>query len=188
MSRCRSKYQLRLYCTSSIFYSSIFPVQRGPCQMEFPPACEVRVNNMQLQANLKGLKKKPGTTPPPDLGRLVKTAPSAANRLDMIYVNSQQPVHGKVRRPQCVGWRKLSNSRQKYYIIVMLVEVTSVDELIDRLKKGKFVNKEDVLAESELCSLVTYYQMPTLCIQGSKAWPMMTKSSPANRKCHLNVR
>jgi E3 SUMO-protein ligase PIAS1 len=64
--------------------------------MEFPPACEVRVNNMQLQANLKGLKKKPGTTPPPDLGRLVKMSPGAANRLDMIYVNSQQPVHGKV--------------------------------------------------------------------------------------------
>jgi len=85
---------------------------------------------MQLQANLKGLKKKPGTTPPPDLGRLVKMSPGAANRLDMIYVNSQQPVHGK-----------------KYYITVMLVEVTSVDELIDRLRKGKFVSKEDVLAE-----------------------------------------
>ncbi|KAF9646128.1 hypothetical protein BDM02DRAFT_3271223 [Thelephora ganbajun] len=125
-----SKYQLRLYCTSSTFYSSIFQIPRGPCQMEFPPACEVRVNNMQMQANLKGLKKKPGTTPPPDLGRLVKMSPGAANRLDMIYVNSQQPVHGK-----------------KYYIIVMLVEVTSIGELIDRLKKGKFVSKEDVLAE-----------------------------------------
>lgn len=125
-----SKYQLRLFCTSSTFYSSIFQVPRGPCQMEFPPACEVRVNNMQLQANLKGLKKKPGTTPPPDLGRLVKMSPGATNRLDMIYVNSQQPIHGK-----------------KYYIIVMLIEVTTTDELIDRLKKGKFVSKEDVLAE-----------------------------------------
>lgn len=34
----------------------------------------------------------------------------------------------------------------------MLVEVTSVDELIDRLKKGKFVSKEDVLAESEFAA------------------------------------
>ena len=103
----RNKYQLRLYCTSSTFYSSIFQIPRGPCQMEFPPACEVRVNNMQLQANLKGLKKKPGTTPPPDLGRLVKMSPGAANRLDMIYVNSQQPVHGKVSWPHFSGWRKL---------------------------------------------------------------------------------
>jgi len=62
---------------------------------------------MQLQANLKGLKKKPGTTPPPDLGRLVKMSSGAANRLDMIYVNSQQPVHGKVSLPGFSGWRKL---------------------------------------------------------------------------------
>ena len=66
----------------------------------------------------------------------------------------------------------------------MLVEVTSIDELIDRLKKGKFVSKEDVLAESELCSLVTCHLMPTLRIQGSRVWLMTTKSSPGNRKCH----
>jgi len=66
----------------------------------------------------------------------------------------------------------------------MLVEVTSVDELIDRLKKGKFVSKEDVLAESELCSPVTFHLMPTPCIQGSRVWLMTTKSSLGNRKCH----
>ena len=46
----------------------------------------------------------------------------------------------------------------------MLVEVTSIDELIDRLKKGKFVSKEDVLVESELSSLITRRLVPTLCI------------------------
>ena len=46
----------------------------------------------------------------------------------------------------------------------MLVEVTSIDELIDRLRKGKFVSKEDVLAESELCSQLTCHLMLTLCI------------------------
>lgn len=76
------------------------------------------------------------------------------------------------------------NRHQKYYIIVMLVEVTSVDELIDRLKKGKFVSKEDVLAESELCCLITRRFMPMLCIQGSRAWLMTMKSSLGNRKCH----
>jgi hypothetical protein len=30
----------------------------------------------------------------------------------------------------------------------MLVEVTSVDELVERMKKGKFVSKQDILAES----------------------------------------
>lgn len=128
--------------------------------MEFPPACEVRVNNMQLQANLKGLKKKPGTTPPPDLGRLVKMSPGTSNRLDMIYVNSQQPVHGKVGHSLLAMARAKYERHQKYYIIVMLVEVTTTDELIDRLKKGKFVNKEDVLAESELRGMITCGLIP----------------------------
>lgn len=123
--------------------------------MEFPPACEVRVNNMQLQANLKGLKKKPGTTPPPDLGRLVKMSPGASNRLDMIYVNSQQPIHGKVSRLYYSEWRRLSDRHQKYYITVLLVEVTSTEELIDRLQKGKFVSKEDVVAESKFYRPIT---------------------------------
>jgi len=35
----------------------------------------------------------------------------------------------------------------------MLVEGTSIDELTDRLKREKFVSKEDILAESELPSL-----------------------------------
>ena len=132
--------------------------------MEFPPACEVRVNNMQLQANLKGLKKKPGTTPPPDLGRLVKMSSGAANRLDMIYVNSQQPVHGKVSRPYSSEWRELNNRYQKYYITVLLVEITSTEELIDRLKKGKFVSKEDVLAASEFHGPIASHPMSMLRI------------------------
>lgn len=32
----------------------------------------------------------------------------------------------------------------------MLVEVTSVDQLIDRLRKGKFRSREEVLADSAL--------------------------------------
>ena len=66
----------------------------------------------------------------------------------------------------------------------MLVEVTSVDELIDRLKKGKFVSKEDILAESELSCLIVCHLVPTQRTQGSRARLMMTKSSLGNRKCH----
>ena len=68
--------------------------------MEFPLDCEVTVNNTQLQANLTGLKNKPGTTPPPDLSRLVKMSAGAANRLDMVYDNSQQLFHRKVSGPR----------------------------------------------------------------------------------------
>jgi E3 SUMO-protein ligase PIAS1 len=66
------------------------------CPIEFPPTCEVRVNNVQLTANLKGLKKKPGTAPPPDLGKYARLT-ALQNRVEMVYVNSQQPVQSKVR-------------------------------------------------------------------------------------------
>lgn len=54
---------------------------------------------MQLSANLKGMKKKPGTAPPPDLGKAVRHTAGAANRVEMVYVNSQQPVQTKVGGP-----------------------------------------------------------------------------------------
>lgn len=93
----RPRYQLRLFCTSSTFYTSS-PLRPSPiCPVEFPPTCEVRVNGVQLSANLKGLKKKPGTAPPADLGKSVRTSTGAVNRVEMIYVNSQQPVQSKVR-------------------------------------------------------------------------------------------
>ncbi|KAI9065812.1 hypothetical protein FKP32DRAFT_1646795 [Trametes sanguinea] len=127
-----TKYQLRLYCTSSTFYTPPGPFRTSPsapCPIEFPPTCEVRVNGVQLGANLKGLKKKPGTAPPPDLGKSVRLVHGQTNRVEMIYVNSQQPTAPK-----------------KYYLAVMLVEVTTVDQLIDRLRKGKYKPKEEILA------------------------------------------
>lgn len=123
-----AKFQLRLYCTSNTFYSSGFRPSTAPCPIEFPPTCEVRVNAVQLTANLKGLKKKPGTAPPADLGRTVRM--TGQNRVEMVYVNSQQPIQPK-----------------KFYLIVMLVEATTVEQLVDKLKKGKYRNREDIVAQ-----------------------------------------
>ncbi|KAG8219763.1 E3 SUMO-protein ligase [Butyriboletus roseoflavus] len=131
LSSTSPKYQLRLYCTTSTFYSpnpTVFRPPAGPCLIEFPPTCEVRVNGTALQANLKGLKKKPGTAPPADLGRMVRM--NGQNRLEMVYVNSQQPVQPK-----------------KFYMTVFLVEVTTVAQLVDRLKKGKYRGSQDVISK-----------------------------------------
>ncbi|KAH0838266.1 miz zinc finger protein [Lanmaoa asiatica] len=131
LSSTSTKYQLRLYCTTSTFYSpnpTVFRPPAGPCPIEFPPTCEVRVNGTALQANLKGLKKKPGTAPPADLGRMVRM--NGQNRVEMVYVNSQQPVQPK-----------------KFYMTVFLVEVTTVAQLVDRLKKGKYRSGQDVLSK-----------------------------------------
>lgn len=129
LNQTSPKYQLRLYCTTSTFYTSNHMAPRAPaaCPIEFPPTCEVRVNNAVLHANLKGLKKKPGTAPPADIGKSVRTG---QNRVEMVYVNSQQPVQPK-----------------KFYLMVLLVEVTTVAQLVERLKKGKYRSCEDIMAQ-----------------------------------------
>ncbi|KAF7970527.1 hypothetical protein HWV62_23777 [Athelia sp. TMB] len=128
-----SKYQLRLFCTSSIFHTAganSFRTTSPPCPIEFPPTCEIRVNNVQITANTKGLKKKPGTAPPADLGKAIRMTAQSQNRVELIYVNSQQPVQPK-----------------KFYMVVSLVEVTGVDELVQKVKKGKYKSTADVLAK-----------------------------------------
>lgn len=97
----RSKYQLRLYCTTSTFYTTAqnaFRTNSQPCPIEFPATCEVRVNNLVLQANLKGIKKKPGTAPPADLSKIARLDAGVSNRIDMVYVNGQANSGPKVRR------------------------------------------------------------------------------------------
>ncbi|KZT02638.1 uncharacterized protein LAESUDRAFT_729877 [Laetiporus sulphureus 93-53] len=132
LSSPHPKYQLRLYCTSSSFHTpaNAFRPTSVPALIEFPPTCEVRVNGEAMSANLKGMKKKPGTAPPPDIGKKLRVTLGATNRVEMVYVNSQQPVQAK-----------------KYYIIVMLVETTTVEQLVDRLKKGKYKRGEEIRAQ-----------------------------------------
>ncbi|KAL1748459.1 PINIT domain-containing protein [Schizophyllum fasciatum] len=117
-----SGHQLRLFCTSSLFYSNhpSFRTSQPPCLIEFPPTCEVRVNGVQITANLKGLKKKPGTAPPPDITKLVRQN-GTQNRVEMVYVNSQQPT-----------------APRKFFMVVMLVETTNVNTLVENLKKTSY--------------------------------------------------
>ncbi|KAF7347874.1 MIZ zinc finger protein [Mycena venus] len=127
-----SKYQLRLFCTSSAFYSptlNSFRPNAGPCLIEFPPTCEVRVNNVQLGANLKGLKKKPGTAPPPDISKYIRLT-TAQNKVEMIYVNSQQPVQPK-----------------KFYLLAQLVETVNVETLVQELRKTGYKSGHDIRRE-----------------------------------------
>jgi len=113
----------------------------------------VRVNTVQLTANLKGLKKKPGTAPPPDLGKSIRLSTQTPNRVDMVYVNSQQPIANRVSLSMDF-LIKFPHHRpfQKYYMIVYLVEVTSVEQLVEKLKKGKYKSEEEIKTKSTLYS------------------------------------
>jgi E3 SUMO-protein ligase PIAS1 len=86
------KYELRLYCTSSSYFAlGPLGIRFGgnPCPIEFPPTCEIRVNQVQITASTKGMKKKPGTAPPAHLGNSVRVSIGHQNRVEMVYVNSQ---------------------------------------------------------------------------------------------------
>ncbi|KAI0274831.1 PINIT domain-containing protein [Gloeopeniophorella convolvens] len=137
------KYQLRLYCTSSSYFAlGTAGLRFGgtPCPIEFPPTCEIRVNQVQITASTKGLKKKPGTAPPADLGKSVRVSIGHQNRVEMVYVNSQTNNNQAPPPPK------------KYYMVIMLVQVTTVDQLIERAKKGKFRSREDILAKLKQAS------------------------------------
>ncbi|KAG8919172.1 SUMO ligase siz1 [Tulasnella sp. 417] len=134
LSATGTAYQLRLYCTSSTFYTAPTAFRpspvNNPCPMEFPNTCEIRVNNTNLHAQTKGLKKKPGTAPPANLGPSVRMG--ANNKVEMLYCN-QNPVQGQ------------PPNNRKYFVQVNLVKATTPDQLVQILRKGKYRSKEEIL-------------------------------------------
>ncbi|KAF8332340.1 PINIT domain-containing protein [Cantharellus anzutake] len=154
-------HQLRLYCTSSSFYTpggNVWSSQA--CPIEFPPVCELKMNGHIVTANTRGMKKKPGTAPPVDLGKYSSTG---LNRIDMTYVNNSQPFVMK-----------------KYYLLANLVRVTTVDQWVDKIRSSKlrsaeivkaslFKNKEEddeIVAGAQTMSLkcpLSYMRLRTPC-------------------------
>ncbi|CEL57495.1 E3 SUMO-protein ligase pli1 OS=Schizosaccharomyces pombe (strain 972 / ATCC 24843) GN=pli1 PE=1 SV=3 [Rhizoctonia solani AG-1 IB] len=122
-----NKYQVRLYCTSSTHYAPN-SFTNAPVPIEFPPTCEIRVNNKNINASVRGLKKKPGTAPPPNLTPFMSTTKGTLSKVELIYVNNVTPFVPK-----------------KFYMLAQLVEVTTVREIVTKLKAGKQRSKDDVL-------------------------------------------
>ncbi|KAM0745925.1 hypothetical protein T439DRAFT_360878 [Meredithblackwellia eburnea MCA 4105] len=133
------QYQVRLYSTSDEYFDPTRPhINHSPSSagapVDFPPTCEIKLNGTLVPANTKGIKKQAGTAPPADLGKNGSTAldlgAGATNRVEVVYVNTDK----------------------KYYLMAALVEVTSVKQVVESIKKGKFKSKEDVVASSEILS------------------------------------
>ncbi|KAJ7199777.1 PINIT domain-containing protein [Mycena pura] len=120
-----SGYQIRLFCTSSKFYSPHRPANVD-LLIEFPPTCEVFVNNEQIKGSLlKGMKKQPGTAPPPDI-RPVR----AHNAVRMVYISHtpQGQMH----------------EYKKFYIVAQLVQAHSVSTLVSQLRQTRFVSGDEI--------------------------------------------
>lgn len=135
-AKSNAQYQVRLYCTSDTNYNQIRPqAHQFPAPIEFPAACEVKLNNVLVPANTKGIKKQPGTAPPVNLsgakGPAVSTTSSdMTHTVDLIYTNTDKV----------------------YYIVAYLIEYTPIDKIVGRVKTGKTRSKEEVIQGSE-CGL-----------------------------------
>lgn len=131
-SKANPQYQVRLYCTSDTNYNQVRPqAVQFPAPIEFPAACEVKLNGVTVPANTKGIKKQPGTAPPVNLSAVkapsVQTTGSGYNSVDLVYTNTDKV----------------------YYIVAYLVEYTPIEKIVNRVKAGKFRPKEEVIEGSE---------------------------------------
>ena len=126
------------------------PFGNTPCPIEFPPTCEIRVNQIEIAASTNGMKK-PGTAPPVHLGNSVRVSIGAQNRLEMVYVNSQANSNQPPPSPKVCFllrvWTLDLMFQQKYYMVVILVEVTTIGQLIEGVKKGRIRTRKDILAQ-----------------------------------------
>lgn len=143
------QYQLRLYCTSSDFYApnAAYGTIRQPVPIEFPGTCEAKMNDAPVAANMKGIKKKPGTTPPANVGIAPRKSghagssdfalslePGFHNRVDLNYINTDK----------------------LYYMIVYFVLSTTVEQVVEKIKRDKYRQKEEVIKSSKFFSTLKW--------------------------------
>jgi len=81
LDRLRSEQNLRimLYCAAD---PAPFP---RPMDITFPSQIEVKVNDEAFQGNLRGIKKKPGTTRPADITPFITKQLGFSNRIALTY-------------------------------------------------------------------------------------------------------
>lgn len=97
----------------------------GMQDIAFPHQSELRVNTGEVKANLRGLKNKPGSTRPVDITNALRLRPNYTNNLEFTYA--------------------LTN--KKFFLVINLCKVTSVEELVTRISSGKRIPIQSVLQE-----------------------------------------
>ncbi|KAG0039773.1 SUMO ligase siz1 [Podila clonocystis] len=112
-----SELQLMVFCG----WADSSPQQ--PILMEFPSVCEIKVNGRVLEANLRGMKNKPGTVSPANITRLCRMENADYNKVEFIY----------------------ANSTKRYYASTHVVKKISVQSIIAEIERGKFLSKEKML-------------------------------------------
>ncbi|PLW53970.1 hypothetical protein PCANC_06863 [Puccinia coronata f. sp. avenae] len=136
-----SQYQLRMFATSEQFYqhpsyltnpahAPVLP----PALMEFPTTIDIKLNACSIEANLKGIKKQPGTAPPPNLAQ-VPGKNGVGNALDL--------REGKPNQIEIA----YSNCDKRFYFVIYLVEYFGVYGLMKNLKANRKRGHDQVIKE-----------------------------------------
>lgn len=95
----------------------------SPTDIAFPNQIEVKVNDLDVKSNFKGLKNKPGSTKPADITSSVRKYGGQQNTISVTY----------------------ALTTKRFAFGVYLVRYVNSDVLIDKIKKGNVIPKQTVL-------------------------------------------
>ncbi|CAF3435789.1 unnamed protein product [Fusarium graminearum] len=104
----------------------------GMQEVAFPHQSELKVNGGEVKANLRGLKNKPGSTRPVDITKALRLRPKYTNNVDFTYALTSK-----------------AGLSQKFYLLVNICKITSVEELASRISNGKRISIDSVKQERE---------------------------------------
>jgi E3 SUMO-protein ligase PIAS1 len=76
-------HRIVLFCTQAE------RVNFNNCVVEFAPHTEIRCNGTIVNANLRGIKNKPGTVNPPDLTPQMILMSGVNNKIDVTFADSK---------------------------------------------------------------------------------------------------
>ncbi|CAJ0842778.1 7513_t:CDS:10, partial [Entrophospora sp. SA101] len=110
------RYKINLFCCSA--EQNLQNIQNESL-VEFPDSCEVRVNHKMSPYR----KSRSDAQPPRDITDLCKVTSAHVNQVHFGFAATSK----------------------KYLIIVLLIKTILVEEIVDKIKNGKYIEKEAVL-------------------------------------------
>ena len=119
----------------------------------FPHQLEIKVNNQDVRANFRGLKNRPGSTRPADITTLLSH--SQMNVIQVTYALTQK----------------------RFYIMAVLVRKRTVDELVDKISRGRIITKQSVLTESKLVPHAPTFIFSRVTVRNKAADPDIIATS-----------
>jgi len=127
-----------------LLYCSGDEVAGYEVDVSFPTSIEIRINQAELKANLRGLKNKPGTTRPADITRHLHLTSTYENSITVTYA-----LTPKVRIATISNVLVGTDVAQKYHLILNLAREHPPPSLVQKLKEGRAISKDQVIRESK---------------------------------------